>query len=141
MASPVPPASARPRPARFFFPRSHRLYARFEDRAAADAAVGALAEAGFAVSGAWTFEGPSGASELDPGEITGLARLLSWWMSHNVEFLRGFGRAVREGQVVVALPAARLGTADEMAPVLRAGGGQRLVYTAHGNFVPVTPPS
>lgn len=139
MPTPVEPGGARPRPARYFLPRSHRLYAEFEDRAAADRAVTALSEAGFAVDDVWVFEGPAGADELDPGEARGVARLFSLWLSHNVEYLHNFGQAVREGDVLVAVPVPRVETASQMAPLLRARGGGGLTYTAHGNFVPLTP--
>ena len=137
MSGSVAGGRQRRRPARFFVPRSHRLFVVFEDRPAAEAALAGLAQA-VPSDDIWFFEGPSGAAELDPYAVTGPARLLSWLFSHNIEHLLELSRIVADGQVVVAVPATHLSEADEVARVLRAGGGQWFSYTAHGNFVPVS---
>lgn len=124
---------------RFFIPRSHRLYALFDSLAAADEGVQTLVAAGYPAPDVWVFEGDTGADELDPTDVVGVARLFSWWFSHNVEYLRGFGRALRAGKVAVAIPASRVAVADRMAKVLRTAGGEGITFTAHWNFVPVSP--
>jgi hypothetical protein len=61
-----PPTRGPRDPARYFIPRRQRLFARFANRPSADAAVAALAAAGFAVDEVWVFEGAPGAADLDP---------------------------------------------------------------------------
>lgn len=125
------------RAARFFVPRSHRLFAVFDDRSGAVAALEDLPEAESADT--WFFEGAAGAAELDPDRRTGPGRLFSWVFSHNVEYLRGLSRTVAAGRVVVAVPARTLRAAEGASSVLRRGHGRVLAYTAHWNFVPMTP--
>jgi len=127
--------AARSRAARFFIPRSHRLFVSFSDRAAADAAVGTLPPG---IAGdAWFFEGQSGVDELEPDRQRGRSRVFSFVFSHNVEFLHSLARLVQDGEVVVALPAPNLRAAEELGPRLVEHGAQVLAYTAHWNFVPV----
>ena len=127
------------RPAHHFVPRSHRLFSVFEDRASADSALAALTAAQQREDDIWFFERGAGARELDPGEVVGPARFISWLFSHNIETLRELSSIVANGQVVIAVPAKNLQVAEETARVLRKRGGQWFAYTAHGNFVPVAP--
>lgn len=133
-SSPVEP----PPPARFFVPRSHRLYTVVDSEAAAERMLHELG-VGTGGAGAWVYTGEAGTGALDPDAAAGGTRLFSWLFSHNVEFLRTLSRTVRAGDVVVAVPAPNLRTADELARRLRQAGVEVLAYTAHGNFVPLTP--
>lgn len=128
-------ARIRRRATRFVVPRSHRLFAVFGDGDRAHAALDDLPSA--AAAGAWIFGGDAGADELDPDTEGAMSRVFSFTFSHNVEFLQSLARMVRGGEVVVAVPARRLGDAQAMARHLRRGGGEVLAYTAHWNFVPV----
>lgn len=126
------------RPARYFVPRSHRLFMVFDDRDSAGLAVAALDPAGFFGHEPWFFEGDQGAREFDPDAVEGMGRALSWLFSHNIEHLRELSRIVAAGQVVVAVFAKNLRAADQAARLMRARGGQWATYTAHGNFVPLS---
>jgi len=110
------------------------LFAVFALRSAADAAI---AELHVSPDEAWIFQGYDGAERLAPPPQAGPARLLSWLFSHNIEDLLELSRLVASGQVVVAVPARNLKTAEQTAGLFRAHGGQWFAYTAHGNFVPV----
>ncbi len=132
---PKPPG---PQPSRFFLPRSHRLFAVFEDMASVETALAALPDGEELRGRTWVFAGPDGARLLGPGEVAGAARLASWLFSHNIEHLRGLARLVEDGFVVVALPVRRVAVADSTARRLREHGAQWSAYTAHGNFVPVS---
>ena len=132
------PRPERSRAARYFVPRSHRLFAVFDNRATADTAVAELRSSPVSKDDTWFFEGDEGARELDPGAVGGPVRAFSWLFSDNIEHLRGMSRSVADGQVVVAVFAKNLQAADGAARVLRGHGGQWFAYTAHGNFVPVT---
>lgn len=59
--------------------------------------------------------------------------------SHNVEYLRGLSRTVAGGKVIVAVPARDIRAAEGASSVLRRRRGRVLAYTAHWNFVPMTP--
>lgn len=125
----------------FYFPRSHRLFAVFADRAQAGRALQAVEGARPGKATTWFFEGKDGATELDPDALTGLGRGFSWLFSSNIEVLRELSGLVRDGAVVVAVPEADVASADRDAAILRQHGGQWFAYTAHGNFVPVAPVS
>jgi len=127
------------RAARFFVPRSHRLFGVFDNRASAESALAALTAEQRQADDVWFFERAAGARELDPGEVVGPARFVSWLFSHNIETLRELSTIVSDGQVVIAVPARSLRVAEETAQVLRRRGGQWFAYTAHGNFVPMAP--
>lgn len=127
-----------PQPSRFFMPRSHRLFAVFDDMATAEAALAALPGGEELRARTWVFAGPEGAKLLCPGQVADATRLLSWLFSHNIEHLRGMSRLVEDGFVVLALPADRIADADSTARLLRDHGAQWFAYTAHGNFVPVS---
>jgi len=128
---------------RRFLPPSHRLFALFEDRATAVAAVQS-AEAMGAVDGAqaWFFDGELGAAHLDPrtllhGSAVAAVRLGIWVFSNNVEYLSTLAKAVRQGRTVVAVRVSGQLAADRAARWLWFGGGSTFAYTSHGNFVPV----
>jgi hypothetical protein len=129
---------ARPRPARYFVPRSHRLFMVFDDRATAGLAVAALQPPASDDQEPWFFEGRPGADEFDPDAVVGAGRAFSWLFSHNIEHLRELSRIVADGQVVVAVYAKDLRAADKAARLMRERGGQWATYTAHGNFVPLS---
>lgn len=124
------------RAAHFFVPRSHRLFAVFDSRRAAESALEDLSPADSAAT--WIFEGTSGSRELDPGHGAGLTRLTSWVFSHNLEYFRGLSHTVATGKVVVAVPARSVRAAEDVGRVLIRHGGRVLAYTAHWNFVPMT---
>jgi hypothetical protein len=128
---------------RRFLPPSHRLFALFDDRSAAVAAL-ATAEAMGVVDGSqtWFFDGELGAGHLDPrsllegGAVT-VVRFAIWVFSNNVEYLTTLAKAVRQGRTVVAVRVRGQTDADRAARWLWFGGGSTFAYTTHGNFVPV----
>jgi hypothetical protein len=124
-------------------PPSHRLFAVFEDRAAAEEALaGAVAAGVLDASGCWWFDGQEGARHLDPTEpVQGLTgaflRVMVWVFSTNVEYLTILADALRAGRTAVAVAVRGQDAADRVARWLWFGGGEAFAYTTHLNYVPV----
>jgi hypothetical protein len=135
----------RPRSARaLFVPRGHRLFVVFDDRRAANRALFQWSGGMPLPKGAWVYDGPVAAAELDPDHDTGgwlalLNRMFAFVFSSNVEYVRGLSLAVRGGAAVLAVHVPDRATADDAARGMRRLGGHSFAYVMHGNFVPVIP--
>ena len=138
-------APARPRSARrLFVPRGHRLFVVFDDRRSANRALFEWSGGMPMATGAWVFDGPDAADDLDPDRDVGgwlavLNRMFAFVFSSNVEYVRGLSAAVRAGATVLAVHVPDRATADDAARGMRRLGGHSFAYVMHGNFVPVIP--
>lgn len=137
---PVRPRSARS----LFVPRGHRLFVVFDDRQAANRALFEWSGGMPMPTGAWLFDGPEAATELDPDHSTRgwcavVNRMFAFVFSSNVEYVRGLSLAVRGGATVLAVHVPDRTTADDAARGMRRLGGHSFAYVMHGNFVPVIP--
>lgn len=135
----------RPRSAQHLFvPRGHRLFVVFDDRRAANRALFEWSGGMPMPRGAWLYDGPGAAGELDPDRVAGgwvavLNRMFAFVFSSNVEYVRGLSAAVRAGATVLAVHVPDRATADDAARGMRRLGGHSFAYVMHGNFVPVIP--
>ena len=135
----------RPRSARsLFVPRDHRLFVVFDDRRAANRALFEWSGGMPMPKGAWLYDGPVAAAELDPdngarGWFAVVNRVFAFVFSNNVEYVRGLSLAVRAGATVLAVHVPDRATADDAARGMRRLGGHSFAYVMHGNFVPVIP--
>lgn len=124
-------------------PQGHRLYVVFDDRRAANMALFEWSGGMPLPEGAWMFDGPDGASALDPdlamGRLALLSRVFAFIFSSNVEFVRALSSAVRRGSTVLALHIPNRHIAEDAARGMRWLGGHSVAYAMHGNFVPLTP--
>lgn len=136
---------ARPRSARqLFVPRGSRLFVVFDDRRSANLALFQWTGGVPLAAGAWMYDGPDGARELDPDAVPPgwrafTHRLFAFVFSANVEYLRSLSGAVRRGATVVAVHVPDRHTADDAARGMRRLGGSGITYVMHGNFVPLAP--
>ncbi|HXX91173.1 MAG TPA: hypothetical protein VEI83_13225 [Acidimicrobiales bacterium] len=128
----------------FVGPPHHRLFAIFDDEAAAEEALAALRFEGV-VDGkeAWVFCGEEGAERLGAVDRRHGIRargfgLLQRVMSSDRNYLRGLGAALREGHVVLGAWVPDEKRADEVARMFRLHGGHSMAYCTHWDFVPVT---
>lgn len=135
----------RPRSARqLFVPRGDRLFVVFDDRHRANRALFEWTGGMPLARGAWVYDGPGGARELDPDAVARGWRALTHCMfafvfSANVEYLRQLSVAVRRGATVVAVHVPDRRAADDTARGMRRLGGHGITYAMHWNFVPLAP--
>lgn len=130
----------------FVLPPRHRLFAIFDDRAAAQRVIAMLQMQGFTGDDdIWLLSGEDALARVDAnGERHGLwgrtARALEHLLAHSdTEYLEGLEAEVRRGRLVLAVLVSDEKQADEVARAMRAQGGRSFAYGAHWNFVPVVP--
>lgn len=130
----------------FVLPPRHRLFAVFDDRAAAEAAAAALRSAGHAgEDDVWVLSGEEGIATVDAsgavhgawGRVVRLAEELL--AEHDVDYLEVLEEELRAGHVVVVVRVGDEVEADILARDLRARAGHTFAYGAHWDFVPVEP--
>ncbi len=143
MTNPVRLCNEPPDFDRFVGAPHHRLYAIFDDAAAAEEAVQALRFEGFADDrDLWVFCGEEGVRRLDvTGQSHGIwargFRTLQKIASSAFGYLRTLDEALRDGGTVVAVWVSDDKEADEVTQLLRSYGGYSIAYGEYLDFVPV----